>query len=238
MSFLLKIFYLVRGFLFPCDCALCAGSLISAGEMRIGLCGRCKASFKLETGRRCNLCGMPLISERENCLSCRNGAQHSYDRLWVLFPYTGVYRKLLSAYKFEKNLALADFLAEKVWEVIDAEPELKGACIVPVPPRPGKIKSSGWDQIDFLVKRMEKFRKEGLDVRRCLKRSKSNVQKRLSRTQRVENLRGRIALQGQAPVTALVIDDVITTGSTMEVCSASLKEGGSKKVYGLCLFYD
>ena len=184
------------------------------------------------------MCGKPLISEKETCLSCRNGAKPSWDRLYVLFPYTGKYRKLLTSYKFGKNTALANFFAEKILEAKNSDPELKDASLVPVPPRPGKIKSGGWDQVDFLVKRIEKTGKGSLSVFNCLKRGKSKVQKRLNRTERMENLKDRILMNGTAPKIALVIDDVITTGSTMEVCSAALKKGGAEKVYSLCLFYD
>ena len=54
----------------------------------------------------------------------------------------------------------------------------------------------------------------------------------------MENLKGKICLCAKPPETILVIDDVVTTGSTMETCSGVLKDGGAEKVYGLCLFYD
>ena len=233
-----SLFFGVRNFFFPGTCALCGTGLTGAGEIKRGLCEQCGASFSLVTDERCNLCGKPLISEKGFCLSCRNGEEHSFDRLWALFPYTGKYRRLLAAYKFGKNLALADFFAEKAAEVIAAHQILKNACIVPVPPRPGKIKDSGWDQVDCLVKRLEKLENGRISVSRCLKRRKSGIQKRLSRAERMENLKGRVYLCGKTPETVLVVDDIITTGSTMEVCSAALKAGGAQKVYGLCLFYD
>ena len=239
MSLIKLLLFGVKEFFFPTVCALCGGSLIGAGETRYGLCEQCRAEVTPQgLGGRCNLCGKPLISEREICLSCRNGKEKIYDRLWVLFPYTGKYRKLLTAYKFGKNLALAEFFKEKVLEIIAANPVLKETVIVPVPPRPGKMKETGWDQVDFLVKRLEKNEKGRIPVCRCMKRRKSKVQKRLSRAERMENLKGRIYVYGTVPETVLVIDDVITTGSTLEVCSAALKAGGAEKVYGLCLFYD
>jgi len=234
MSVFKKIALAVRNFLFPQACALCGGSLNSAGEIRCGLCEQCRAGIVPVRGEKCNLCGKPLISEKERCLPCRSGEEKSYDRLWALFPYTGKYRKLLSAYKFGKNLSLANFFAEKVLQVVAENPVLQEACFVPVPPRPGKIKDTGWDQVDCLVKRLY----GRVNVCRCLKRRSSMIQKRLGREERIENMKGRICLHGQAPETVLVIDDVITTGSTMEVCSKELKAGGAKKVYGLCLFYD
>jgi ComF family protein len=189
------------------------------------------------TGNKCGLCGKPLISEIELCLPCRKGDHHSYDRLWVIFPYSGKYRKLLSMYKFKKNLSLAKFLAEKILEIL-REPLLKDAVIVPVPPRPGKIKDTGWDQVDYLVKRLIRLSKDDVSLCRCLKRTKSKTQKQLDRAERIENLKGRISVCAKIPKTVLIIDDVITTGSTMEVCSSVLKENGAEKVYGLWLFYD
>jgi ComF family protein len=145
----------------------------------------------------------------------------------------GKYRELLGEYKFRKNLSIAEFFAEKILDILD-DPVLKDAILVPVPPRPGKIKENGWDQVEYLAKKLEKYRY----VSRCLKRSRSKVQKKLGRSERLENLKGRIWLNGTAPKTAVIIDDVMTTGSTMEVCASVLKENGSEKVYGLCLFYD
>ena len=144
---------------------------------------------------------------------------------------------MLTEYKFNKNLALADFLAEKALEILN-DPIFAESVIVPVPARPGKIKESGWDQVEYLVKKIQKLSKGGICVSRCLMRKKSKTQKKLNRAQRLENLKGRIIARGAVPKNVIVIDDVITTGSTLEVCSAVLKENGARKVYGLCLFYD
>jgi ComF family protein len=237
MKILNKIFLRARNFLFPEECALCEGALIEPNEIRLGLCADCFASINPEfTANKCSICGKPLISEIDTCLSCRR-ERYSYDRLWTVFPYTGKYRKLLAAYKFEKKLPLADFFAEKIAEVIKNEPLLENAVIVPVPPRPGKIKKNGWDQVECLIKRLEKSL-PNMPVSRCLKRGKSKVQKELNRNDRLCNLKGRIVINGKAPDIALVIDDVITTGATIEVCSDVLKNSGTQKIYGLCVFYD
>jgi len=238
MNILRKLFFQVKGFLFPAVCTLCENSLITSSEIKYGLCLKCCEALLPEEKNRCNLCGKPLVSEKEICIPCRNGQNHSYDRLWVIFPYTGKYRTLLKQYKFSKNLSLADFFAEKILEIIYENPVLKDAVIIPVPPRPGKIKNSGWDQVEYLLKRLKKISKPCISVFRCLKRKKSKIQKRLDRTERLKNLKGRIFMQGNAPKIALIIDDVITTGSTMEVCASVLKENGAQEVYGLCLFYD
>jgi len=237
MKYLMKILLLLKNLLFPSCCALCETNLTDIDEIREGLCVKCRKQVAAVPGQRCNLCGKPLISEIDICLSCRNKTAKTYDRLWVIFPYSGIYRKLLHAYKFAKNLALASFFARAVLDFIDENPVLHDAVIVPVPPRPGKIRETGWDQVEYLVKQILLKSKKSV-VCRCLKRRKSKVQKRLNRKERLENMKGRIYLHKKPPQKVLVIDDVITTGSTLEVCYEVLKKGGAEKVYGLCLFYD
>lgn len=215
---------------------MCDANLVDNVEIKYELCDGCREGLEPKKGEKCKLCGKPLISEKDNCLSCRNNTDHSYERLWVLFPYSGKYRDLLTAYKFKKRKELAEFFAEQVKAVINENPELLETCLIPVPPRPGKIKEQGWDQVETLVKRTAAVTL--LTVNRCIKRRKSQVQKELNRADRLENLKGRIYMIGAAPKTALIIDDVITTGATIEACAAILKEAGVEKVYGLCLFYD
>jgi len=243
MNKLIRLFFWVKGFFFPEVCALCGKNLIDVCEIRYCLCKECYSLIEeqftaSQEGKKCNLCGKTLISENGTCLPCRNGGRQSYDRLWTLFPYTGKFRTLLTAYKFEKKLALADYFAEKVIGLILENEEMKNIRLIPVPPRPGKIKNTGWDQVDYLVKRISRLSKGKISAYKCLKRRKSKIQKQLNRKDRLENMKGRVFLNGTVPAAAIVIDDVITTGSTMEVCSSVLKDAGARKIYGLCLFYD
>ena len=237
------IFYL-REYFFPFGCSLCGASLVGGGETWRGLCETCHAGIEREieenrAGEFCDCCGKPLISEHDRCIVCRQEESRSFDRVNVLFPYTGKYRQLLSAYKFGKNLSVGNFLAEKIRQTLtrDFPPE---ARIVPVPPRPGKIHSGGWDQVEYLARLLERGSEKGkgLPVDRCLKRLPSISQKELGRENRRSNLRGRIIPIKQVPKIAVILDDVMTTGSTLDACAAALKEAGAQTVYGLCLFYD
>ncbi|MDR0456089.1 MAG: ComF family protein [Treponema sp.] len=240
------VFYL-REYCFPFGCALCGAGLVDGRETWYGLCGTCHAGIEREinenrAGEFCDCCGKPLLSEQGRCMACRQEESRSCDRVKVLFPYTGKYRQLLSAYKFGKNLAVGNFCAEKIRETLKCEtflPEVRQETrLVPVPPRPGKIRNSGWDQVEYLARLLERDGKNGLLVDRCLKRMPSQSQKELDRENRHSNLKGRIIPVRQAPKTAVILDDVMTTGSTLEVCAAALREAGAQTVYGLCLFYD
>jgi ComF family protein len=211
--------------------------LLDGEEARLGLCENCREGFVQSgaagTGEHCSSCGRPLISEKGTCLSCRE-EKHSFDGAATIFPYSGKYRKLLAAYKFAKRLCLANFFAEQMLETVRFT-ALRDPVWVPVPPRPGKIKKTGWDQIACLGTALTGL---GLPVYPCLKRLPSQSQKELNREARKTNLRGRIICTQKPPRDLVLFDDVITTGSTLDACASALKEAGSEKVYGLCLFYD
>ncbi|MDR1278004.1 MAG: ComF family protein, partial [Treponema sp.] len=199
----------------------------------------CRKGLVPEPGERCDSCGRPLISEQGRCLNCRNGTAGALDRGVLLFPYTGKYRRLLGAYKFGKNLGLGHFFAEQIRDTLKNSGKFpqEAVALVPVPPRPGKIRKNGWDQVEYLAKLLDKGA-GAPPVCRCLRRLSSRNQKTLNREDRKINLQGRIILRRKAPRQAIIFDDVCTTGSTLDACAGALKAGGAEKVYGLCLFYD
>jgi ComF family protein len=253
---------------FPQGCAICGKALRPGTEALCGLCGPCGESLEAawSVPARCSRCGRELISERGTCLSCRNGPDRAFDGIFPLFPYSGPYRKILKAYKFGGRLCLGNFfaaqllraLAERFGPLLAAgRTERRGAhdaAWTPVPPRPGKIKYTGWDQVEYLAGRLEKKHREKdgdfftLPVCRCLERLPSESQKELGREKRRLNLQGRIILSSKkgagkgalpaVPRRAVLLDDVYTTGSTMEACAETLKQGGAEEVYGICICYD
>jgi ComF family protein len=236
-----RALFFLREYFFPAGCALCGRDLAGAVEAWYGLCETCRASLaddppSGEIPDHCDLCGRPLVSEQDRCLPCRNRELPGFDRIKVLFPYAGTYRCLLNAYKFGKNLALGNFFAEKIREALKDPALPRTAPVVPVPPRPGKIRETGWDQVEYLAGLLERNREA--EIFRCLERLPSQVQKKLNREDRATNLLSRIRLTTGAPRTAILIDDVMTTGSTMDVCASVLKAGGAAQVFGICLFYS
>ena len=272
MSFQSIIYYL-REYFFPFGCGGCGKALGPADARYglCGKC-RTSFGIALVFGRRCRYCGKPLITEREVCLSCRGqiagvnilreqitreqiaGGKEAtgndcyserIKKLRLLFPYVGRFRGILGSYKFGRSAALGIFFARCLSLSLEAfEPDtLEKAAWVPVPPRPGKIKQQGWDQVEFLAKLLGKnagftHGKAGRPpVRRCLKRLPSKSQKLLNREERLANLKGRIRCVRKPPETALLFDDVITTGATIDACAAALLEAGAKRVYAVCLFY-
>ena len=234
------IIFSLREFLFPHGCGGCSGILIDREDAYYGLCKECRIFLQtiLEDRNRCTICGKSLISEKNSCLSCRGKEKYNewLINIKAIFPYTGKCKSVLGSYKFGKSLGIANFLAQSLkYGIAGSEPETsREAVLVPVPPKPGKIKKQGWDQIEYLAKILDSC----LPVYRCLKRLKSRNQKELNREEREKNLKGRILCVKPVPKTVIIFDDVITTGATLNACAKALLEGGAEKVHAICLFYD
>lgn len=228
----------MRELLFPAGCAVCNKTLLDAEDAWFGICEDCRETLTIDKDPRCEICGRPLISEIKLCLQCRSHETHHFDRLIALYPYTDKYRKLLMAFKFDKRVCVGNFLAEKLLEGLALLPgEISEIPVLtPVPPRPGKIKHTGFDQIECLARKLQKVK--SVSIERLLERLPSKTQKELGGKERLANLLNRIKCRRPPPKEVVLIDDVITTGATMDVCAIALKNAGAERVYGVCLFYD
>jgi predicted amidophosphoribosyltransferase len=109
--------------------------------------------------------------------------------------------------------------------------------IVPVPPRPGKTKALGWDQVEEIVRILEA---RGFPVARSLVRGHSSEQKILGRWERRSNAVSAYSLKPGTvpPKLPLLLDDVVTTCATLEACARALKEGGATSVVALAIAAD
>lgn len=228
--------------LFPYYCLLC-GKLLDSGEDRgYPLCTACENSLPLPAVRRCRCCGRPLISEAEVCMLCRNRV-FSFDRLTPLYPYQDEKAgALVRAYKKGKRYSLALFWAAKIEEILQRDiigAGSAGFVIVPVPPRPEKLRSGEQDQVEVLVSILER---RGCTVARILAREGSLQQKKLNRSMRKESARKAFRIletcKDKAPVKSVLIDDVFTTGATLDSCAAILKNNGARWVEAIVLAYD
>ncbi|MCM1321357.1 MAG: hypothetical protein NC041_06065 [Bacteroides sp.] len=225
----------------PHSC-LCCGKDSGADRICI-MCRQRILDEPVPSCRRCRLCGKELVSEIDLCLECReNPVLKSVDRVYPLYAYRLWKKDLLYAWKTEGDRSLSALFAEQAAKALRSEfPDIP---IVPVPPRPGKIRKHGWDQIEELSAFLEAF--YDMHVLRLLERTDGKQQKTRTRTERLAEAEKTFAWSEKSaarqrnkeplPDSVVLIDDIITTGATLESCAAVLKQHGAAHVYALTLF--
>ncbi len=188
-------------------------------------------------GHRCGLCGRPLYSEKELCFPCRE-RKCGCEEIHPLFLYQGDAARLLKAYKSGKRPSLAYFFVELLAERISER--WPGRPIVPVPPRAEKIRLHQWDQVEEIARGLEK---KGFRLLKMLKRNPSREQKKLDKKNRSLNAREAYELKhgmagGAEGLPLLLLDDVCTTGATIEACAQLLSASGAPKVAAIVIAAD
>lgn len=154
---------------------------------------------------------------------------------------------LLFEWKMGENRSISPLFAECVEKAIEAlwpGRDRNAIPLVPVPPRPGKLRDKGWDQIEELCSIIHHRYKR--PILRLLKRLSSEQQKKQDRKGRLllggssyaadEKAVKMLYKSGKIPGEALLLDDVMTTGATVEACSSLLKGKGIRKVQVITLF--
>ena len=224
--------------LFPPFCAVC-GARLGAG-CRDPLCASCWAALPRLAPPFCHGCGAPLgawLSRApeppRRCAACRRRAPRwSYARSAGRFE--GPLREALHAFKFDGRRALArplgDLLAEtRPWlpAPLDA-----GAVLVPVPLHPARRRARGFNQAQLLARRVGDA--WGLEVVEAMRRVRpTRPQVELSAAERRGNVRGAFAVRRADAVVGrhvLLVDDVLTTGATVEECATRLRAAGATGV--------
>lgn len=226
------------------ECLACGKASFS-----VPVCADCYEKLKnyveLNSTKRCSKCGKTLVSEIDLCLECReHPLLSSLDALYPLHSYRQWKKDFVFAWKMEGQRRLSPLLASLLYKAL-CELGFQKLPVVPVPPRPGKLKQEGWDQIAELAEILSK--KYGVKILNLLERKTVLEQKKLNREERlgtsgaVYDILPHIkedvkTLQFIPPKQVVLLDDIVTTGATMEKCAWLLKQAGIEDVYGLSLF--
>jgi len=225
---LTKIKGMALDLLFPRWCVGC-------GREGDFICSSCLRSLPRVTPPLCPKCGLPQ-SSATLCASCL-GWQAEIDGIRAPFRFDGVMRQAIHELKYRNLRALAGLLAQLLNDYL-LDNSVPGEVLVPVPLHPKRLRERGYNQSHLLAKGLSRL--AGLSVVDDYL-SRERYTSPQARTSTVGERRGNVAgaftcrdrrLEGK-PV--ILIDDVSTSGATLDACARALKQAGAASVWGLVL---
>lgn len=189
------------------------------------LCENCKYDIIYDTFDACLNCIKQPAGVSGLCGRCRV----PYDRAWCIADRAGNLRELIDGYKFQNtraaHLPLAELLASRL---PDLPPE---TVVVPVPTLASHIRQRGYDHMYLIARRLGRLRK--LPTATPLVRVTATTQRGANARQRRQQAEEAFACRGQLDPDKiyLLIDDVVTSGSTVKYAAKTLKDAGAQKVW-------
>ena len=144
------------------------------------------------------------------------------DRAWSSAPYEGVARNLVAALKFRHLLPVAELMAERIQWLAPAH--MLSGTVVPVPAAPSRLRRRGFDAAGELAAALAETLDAPLEP--CLRRRGGRRQVGRGRAERVAHP-PQVHTAGNAPRSVLLVDDVLTTGSTLTACAKALRSAGA-----------
>lgn len=214
-------------FLFPRQC-------IGCGKVGDFLCSGCCRKLPRILSPLCQKCGK---SESTGflCPSCW-GWRSQIDGIRSVFRFEGLVRDTVHALKYYNFRSLSRPMADLMADYL-CHSQIPGDVLVPVPLHRHRVKERGYNQSSLLVRELGKI--VGLPVLDnvlCRVKDSPPQAKTASVGERYQNVRGAFACQSSGEIAGravIVIDDVCTSGATLEACADALKTAGAISVWGL-----
>ncbi|NOX97606.1 MAG: ComF family protein [Nitrospirae bacterium] len=215
--------------IFPLNCLICRRGLESDNKKY--LCNNCWAKVRLLKEPLCSRCGR--LSALSICLSCKT-ERHYFQTARAVGLYEGVLRECIHLLKYGKKIYLAQFLGELLAESMRNDSNLRKAdLLVPVPLDERRYRERDFNQAYLLAQVMNRYLKTPVSARNLSRTRIALPQARLNRKQRRENVRELFQVgnakeyQGK---NILIIDDVFTTGATVNECARVLRKAGAREI--------
>lgn len=228
--------------LFPSDCRLCGAPLIRIS--RLPVCEECLSHIRPLEGSVCSICGERLGNYRllnddhQPCCPACYQDEPGFAKAAAYGSYDGGLRDLIHLFKYDHVRPAANVLGRMLAEVLDA---LAGSfgdrapVVVPVPLHSSKLRQRGFNQSELIARVALKLKSGQLILHsNVLERSRPTAsQIGLTREQRQRNMRGAFVVATPDDIRGrdvLLVDDVLTTGTTVSECARVLRRAGAKRV--------
>lgn len=225
--------------LFPAPCRICREPLSTSS--RIPVCPDCLAAIQPIRAPLCLSCGRPFppgapATVDSICHACRQDLYH-FDVARSFARYETALEHILLILKYDPVTPLAGWFAARLEEVVRSEPALGQVdWLVPVPLDRSRMRQRGYNQAELIARPLAKRlgRPVATDL---LTRLRSRPPKlKLSRRERWETVRGAFQAEASTQVDRariLLVDDVLTSGATLDACSRALRSAGAVAVHAV-----
>lgn len=201
-------------------------------------CKECYYKLSFIEEKRCLICGREIFTDKKLCLECMSHKRY-VDVVYPAFLYKGIIKEALLKYKFAGKMWYHKPFADLIYDNIkDKVSEID--CIVYPPINKKTFLKRGYNQCELISKVLSKKLNIALFKNVILKTRENEKQSLMSRENRYKNVKGVFAINNKYSSylngkTVLLIDDIMTTGATIDECSKMLKKKGVKTVISATL---
>ncbi len=220
---------------FPGQCQMCHGAL---NQQRQWVCEQCEEHLPYLTSA-CMTCAEPLPTsgKQAQCGACLKHPP-AIDRVYACFNYQYPINQWLPQFKFSRRFALADWFGEQFIRKLNHNVETgltsysyNGPLqLIPVPLHNQRMRERGYNQALLFACYLSKQLNLPINLNCVVRNKRTMAQSGLSLKERQRNIKQAFTLTDEPPRQAILVDDVITTGSTLNELAAKLKSAGTEYV--------
>lgn len=226
--------------LFPALCRICDAPL--PGASRIPICANCLSQFQQIPAPFCEKCGRPFASlyagasRNPLCHLCRRGV-YDFDLARSFAAYDDAMVRAVTLMKYNAIAPLGNWFAARLAELLARQPlTLSPDAVVPVPLHAARLRERGFNQAELIARPLARQLKLPLNAALLVRTRPRPNRLKLSRKERWRTVRGAYAVREGVEVDnlrLLLVDDVYTTGATLDACSRALRRAGAAVVVGV-----
>ena len=225
---------------FSAPCRIC-GTVLNTSN-RLPVCRNCLDSFQPLPRPLCRTCGRPFhsaVAATEAgplCHLCRKGV-YGFDLARSFAVYNDSMVRAITVLKYEAVTPLGNWFAARLHESVVLDTEFQAVdVVVPVPLDPSRLRQRGYNQAELVAQPLAKRLQVPLRAHLLMRTRPRPQRLKLTRRERWQTVRGAFVMAGGARVDklrVLLVDDVFTTGATLDACARTLRRAGASRILGL-----